>query len=139
MQQRCIKNWVDVSRAVVAQRMRNLDPVGVDARQRRALRCHLYYEKSSIRVWHLDGYDKFKLYGFEIHGYINGYSGCDQIKTQKKYATFLLIIWPLLKEFHGKLNWSWDGERSYNRLSKIPQEKSRGWFGWTLELFIREV
>ena len=80
--------------------MRNLDPVGVDARQRRALRCHLYYEKSSIRVWHLDGYDKFKLYGFEIHGYINGYSGCDQIKTHFLVNVFV----SLLKEFHGKLN-----------------------------------
>ena len=68
-----------------------------------------------------------------------GWTFLDQIKTQKKYATFLLIIWLLLKEFHRESHWSWDGERFYNRPSKIPQKESRGWFSWTFELFIREA
>ena len=90
---------------------------------------------------HLDGCDKFKLFGFEIHGCIDGYGWkfWDQIKTQKKYATFLLIIWLLLKKFHGKLLWLCDGQRSYNRISKIPQKESQGRFGWTFEIFIQEV
>ena len=25
------------------------------------------------KLWHLDGYDKLKPYGFAIHGYIDGY------------------------------------------------------------------
>ena len=63
----------------------------------------------------------------------------DQIKTQKKYATFLLIIWLLLKEFHRESHWSWDGEHSYDRLSKILQKEWPGWFSWTFELFIRKA
>ena len=35
MQQRCIKNQLNVSQAIVAQIMKKLDPVGVDARRRR--------------------------------------------------------------------------------------------------------
>ena len=54
--------------------MINLDPVGIDARQRRALRRRLYYDKSPNKVCHLDGYDKFKLFGFEVHGCTDGYS-----------------------------------------------------------------
>ena len=74
MQQRCIKNQLYVLRGIVAQIMKELDPVGVDARQRKALRCRLYYSKGPNWVWHLDGYDKLKPFGFEIHGCIDGYS-----------------------------------------------------------------
>ena len=103
MQQRWIKNWMNVSRPVVAQIMRDLDPVGVDARQRRALRRRLCYGKCPNRVCHLDGYDKFKPISFEVHGCIDGYSRCvlwlNILRSSKD-----LIIWLLLKEFHGKLH-----------------------------------
>ena len=65
MQQRCIKNQLNVSRGLVAQIMKELDPVGVDARRRRTLRCSLYFNKGPNWVWHLDGYDKLKPFGFE--------------------------------------------------------------------------
>ena len=74
MQQRCINNKLSVSQAVVAEILRDLDPVGVDARRRRTLRRRLYYSRGPNWVWHLDGYDKLKPYGFEIHGCIDGYS-----------------------------------------------------------------
>ena len=54
--------------------MKELDPVGVDARRRRTLRRSLYFNKGPNWVWHLDGYDKLKPFGFQIHGGINGYS-----------------------------------------------------------------
>ena len=65
---------MNFSRAVLAQSVRDLDHVGIDARQRRALRRRLYYSKSPNKVWHLDGYDKFEPFGFEIHGGIDEYS-----------------------------------------------------------------
>ena len=74
MQHSCIKNQLNVSRAIVAQIMKELDPVCVDARQRRTLRRRLYYSKSPNWVLHLDGYDKVKPFGFDIHGCIDGYS-----------------------------------------------------------------
>ena len=45
MQQRCIKNQLYVSRGIVAQIMKELDPVGVGARQRRTLRRRSYCSK----------------------------------------------------------------------------------------------
>ena len=90
---------MNVSRSVVSQIMRDLDLVGVDARRSIVLRRRLYYSKSPNRVSHLDGYDKFKPFGFEIHGCIDGFSRCvlwlnilRLNKTQKKYEMFLLII-----------------------------------------------
>ena len=74
LQQRCIKNQLNVSRGIVAQIMKELEPVGVDARRRRTLRRRLYYSKGPNWVWYLDGYDKLKPFGFEIHGSIDGYS-----------------------------------------------------------------
>ena len=35
---------------------------------------HRYYAQSPNYVWHVDGYDKLKPYGFCIHGAIDGYS-----------------------------------------------------------------
>ena len=46
--------------------MKELDPVGVDTRQGRALRRCLYYGKSPNRVWHLDSYDKLKPLGLRV-------------------------------------------------------------------------
>ena len=54
--------------------MKHLDLIGVNTEWRATLRCLLYYSQGTNRVWHLDGYDKLKPYGFEIHGCIDGYS-----------------------------------------------------------------
>ena len=61
-----------VSQGLVAQVMKDLDPVDVDTRRGRALRRCLYYGKSPNRVWHLDSYDKFKPFGFESKRCIDG-------------------------------------------------------------------
>ena len=53
---------MNVSQAVVAQIMRDLDSVGVhavDVKQRRALRCRSYYGKCANGYDDLLGYDKF--------------------------------------------------------------------------------
>ena len=73
MHQRCIRNGFMVSRVIVAQIMKHLDPI-VNARGRRKLRHRLYYSPSPNWVWYLDGYDKLKHYDFEIHGCTDGYS-----------------------------------------------------------------
>ena len=63
-----------LSRVIVAQAMKHLDPIGVNTRRRGTLRRRLHYSQGPNWVWHLDGYDKLKPYGFEIHGCIDGYS-----------------------------------------------------------------
>ena len=74
MHQRFIRNSLMVSRVIVAQVMKHLKPIGVNTRRRPALRHRLYYSQGPNWVWHLDGYDRLKPYGFEIHGCIDGYS-----------------------------------------------------------------
>ena len=68
MHQRCIRNGLMLSRLIVAQIMKHLDPIGVNTRRREPLRGRLYYTQGQNWVWHFDGYDKLKPYGFEIHG-----------------------------------------------------------------------
>ena len=48
----------------------------VKAKGSTALRRDLYCGKRPNRVWHLDDYDKFKPFGFEIQGCIDGYCTC---------------------------------------------------------------
>ena len=54
--------------------MRALDPDGVDLRRRRRLRRRRYHSLGPNYVWHIDGHDKLKPFGFCIHGCIDGYS-----------------------------------------------------------------
>ena len=47
---------------------------GVALRSRHKLRSRKYYAKGPNGIWHLDGNDKLKPYGFSIHGCIEGFS-----------------------------------------------------------------
>ena len=38
------------------------------------MRRRLYFGRGPNWVWHIDGYDKLKPYGFNIHGAIDGFS-----------------------------------------------------------------
>ena len=54
--------------------LRILDPDGVDRRLRRRLQRRQYKGRGPNFIWHIDGYDKLKPFGFSIHGCIDGYS-----------------------------------------------------------------
>lgn len=73
------------------QILRQLDPQGVELRRRHRLQRRVYTSKVNVLVgmcsmvmqlyivmqgsnfcWHIDGYDKLSLYGFHIHGCIDG-------------------------------------------------------------------
>ena len=49
------------------------DPEGVQLRKRRRLRRRKYINMPNF-VWHIDGHDKLKPYGFSIHGSIDSFS-----------------------------------------------------------------
>ena len=61
-----------VSRVIVAQIMKHLDPI-VNTRSRRTLKRGLHYSWGPNWVRHLGGYDKLKPYDFEINGCMDGY------------------------------------------------------------------
>ena len=51
-----------------------LDPEGVNLRKNRRLHRRRYVTRGPNYVWHIDGHDKLKPYGFSIHGCIDGFS-----------------------------------------------------------------
>ena len=63
-----------VTRNTVRLVLKILDPDGVESRSRHRLRRRLYSAKGPNYLWHIDGYDKLKPFGFCIHGAIDGYS-----------------------------------------------------------------
>ena len=63
-----------VTRDTIMQALRVIDPNGVDRRKRRRLQRRKYRCPGPNYIWHIDGYDKLKPYGFSIHGCIDGFS-----------------------------------------------------------------
>ena len=51
-----------------------VNPEGVETRSRGRLMRRKYKTKGPNYLWHIDGYDKLKPFGFCIHGAIDGYS-----------------------------------------------------------------
>ena len=54
--------------------IKDLDPEGVQLRKRRRLHRRKYIAAGPNVVWHIDGHDKLKPFGFSIHGCIDGFS-----------------------------------------------------------------
>ena len=65
---------IPVRRNTVMELIRELDPVGVVHRRKRKLRRRTYSVPGPDYLWHIDGHDKLKPYGFSIHGCIDGFS-----------------------------------------------------------------
>ena len=63
-----------IDRETVRIILQHLDPAGVERCSRRTFRRRLYSVKGPNYLWHLDGYDKLKPFGFPIHGCIDGFS-----------------------------------------------------------------
>lgn len=63
-----------VDKETVRLILKTEDPEGVERRSRRRLKRRKYYAKGPNYIWHIDGYDKLKPFGFCIHGAIDGYS-----------------------------------------------------------------
>ncbi|XP_069114180.1 uncharacterized protein [Argopecten irradians] len=68
------REGMHVRRDTVMKIMRETDKEGVDARRRRRIKRKVYMSMGPNHVWHMDGYDKLKPYGFPIHGCIDGFS-----------------------------------------------------------------
>lgn len=63
-----------VRREDVRKTLLNIDPEGVDQRRRHRLSRRTYRNPGPNFVWHIDGHDKLKPFGFSIHGCIDSYS-----------------------------------------------------------------
>ena len=61
---------IRIPRDMVLQMMREIDPEGVRQRKAHRLVRHRNYAQGPNYVWHVDGYDKLKPYGFCFNGAI---------------------------------------------------------------------
>ena len=68
------RDGILVTRDTVAKILREEDPEGCRERRKRRLKRRKYINPGPNHVWHIDGYDKLKPYGFAIHGCIDGFS-----------------------------------------------------------------
>lgn len=68
------KRGVLVKRDRVMIFLKELDPEGVESRKRKRLRRRVYHAKGPNFIWHIDGHDKLKPYGFSVHACIDGFS-----------------------------------------------------------------
>lgn len=62
------------TRETVRRILKFVDPEGVELRLRHRLRRRMYRAKGPNYLWHIDGYDKLKPFGFCVHGAIDGFS-----------------------------------------------------------------
>ena len=60
-----------VSRELVRNILRQVDPSAVSARRSRRLVRRTYWARGPNHIWHVDGYDKLRTYGFFISGSVN--------------------------------------------------------------------
>ena len=66
----CIQSGIDISRDTVQLMMQIIDPTGIEARLRR----RQYFARGPDFLWHLNSYDKLKIYGVCINDCIGGFS-----------------------------------------------------------------
>ena len=73
---RCLrmKHNLSVRRETVMETMRVIDPDGVSLRRRHRLKRRKCTTPGPNFLWHIDGWDKLKSYGFDIHGCMDGFS-----------------------------------------------------------------
>ena len=74
MHQALISQGIHCRREDVRKIVKELDSEGVELRRKKRLHRRKYVTKGPNYVWHIDGHDKLKPFGFSIHGCIDGFS-----------------------------------------------------------------
>ena len=74
MHQSLCGNYIFVDRETVRVALKSLNPEKVSFRQAHQFHKQKYRVEGSNQLWHIDGNDKLKLFGFSIHVCIDGYS-----------------------------------------------------------------
>ena len=73
-QNACIKYNINVSKEVVRKAVKIVNPDRVEERKRNNIKRRLYQAKGPADIYHIDGKDKLKRWGFCIHGCVDGFS-----------------------------------------------------------------
>lgn len=99
MYQKCRQEGLLASHETIRQLLSIFDKEGVELRSHRRLRRRQYHCAGPNHIWHIDGYDKLKQYGFAIHGCIDGFSrkimwmeACRTNNDPKVIASYFLNV-----------------------------------------------
>ena len=74
MHQALISQGIHCRREDVRKIVKELDSEGVELRRKKRLHRRKYVTKGPNYVWHIEGHDKLKPFGFSILGCIDGFS-----------------------------------------------------------------
>lgn len=160
---------IKVSRDVVMQILKELNPDGAEERRQRSLRRRTYRSLGANAVWHVDGYDKLKPYGLAIHGGIDGFSrkilwlkvcksNNNPIIPAKFYVETIIeheICPRVLRTDHGTENGLMAGihctiyqdATAHKYGSSVTNQRIENWWsslrkrytGWLIDLFKRKI
>ena len=153
-----VEHRLSVKKEFVRKALRIMDPEGVDSRMRHRLRRRQYHSEGPNFIWHLDGYDKLKPYGFCIHGCIDGFSRkimwlqvgrtnnhpgvianyfLDCVESCR--ATALIIradmgtenvrIAAIQRYLRNEANDRWSGEKSFLYGKSVSNQRIEAWWG----------
>lgn len=87
--------------------LKELDLEGIQLRKVYCLKRRLYVNRGFNDVWYMDGYDKFKLFGFVIYGVIDGFSRkilwFEVVCFNSLLDSIVIYYLNIVKEFEGCL------------------------------------
>ena len=96
---------VKTTRTTVMNVVKELDPEGVLSRRKKRLRRRCYSVLGPDFIWHIDGYDELKPYGFSIHGCIDGFSRriiwLKVAPSNKNPSAIASYYYSAVREMHG--------------------------------------
>lgn len=153
-----VEHKLSVRKEFVRKALRIMDPEGVDSRLRHRLRRRQYHSKGPNHLWHLDGYDKLKPYGFCIHGCIDGFSrkimwlevgrtnnhpgvtaryfldcvhscGGTASVIRADMGTENVRIAAIQRFFRNQANDRWSGEKSFVYGRSVSNQRIEAWWG----------
>ena len=67
-------DWKLVAKEDVRKALKSVDPDGVNKRKSKTIVRREYLSSRPGSIYHIDGNDKLKSWGFCIHGCVNGFS-----------------------------------------------------------------
>ena len=69
-----VRYGISLSKKDVRKTLENIDSDGVKIRRNKVIRRIIYHTNGPGYIYHIDGNDKLKRWGFPIHGCIDGFS-----------------------------------------------------------------
>ena len=69
-----LKYGVNISKEHVRKALIDIDPKGVSIHKKKTIKRRTYETNGPFDVFHIDGNDKLKWFGFTIHRSIDGFS-----------------------------------------------------------------